>query len=110
MIKGYFEKDRIEKSFRCMKGLLDVDKVRFWLANRVKGHIFVCYLAYLLLSVLEYKLRKLGIKASEAIESMETMYRVYITDQKSKNKFVKTVTISKEILHGETYPRPSRRG
>ena len=96
MIKGYFEKDRIEKSFRCMKGLLDVDKVRFWLANRVKGHIFVCYLAYLLLSVLEYKLRKLGIKASEAIESMETMYRVYITDQKSKNKFVKTVTISKK--------------
>jgi len=96
MVKGYFEKDTVEKSFRCMKGLLEADKVRFWLANRVKGHIFVCYLAYLLLSVLEYKLRKLGIKAAEALETMETMYRVYITDPKSKNKFVKTVVLSKK--------------
>ena len=107
MVKGYFEKDKVEKSFRCMKGLLEVDKVRFWLANRVKGHIFICYLAYLLLSVLEYKLKKLGIKAAEAIETMETMYRVYITDPKSQNKFVKTVTLSKkqEDILREINPR-----
>lgn len=96
MVNGYFEKDKVEKSFRCMKGILEMDKVRFWLANRVKGHIFVCYLAYLLLSVLEYKLKKMGIKATEAIETMESMYRVYITEPKSKNKFVKTVTLSKK--------------
>jgi len=107
MVKGYFEKDKVEKSFRCMKGLLEMDKVRFWLANRVKGHIFVCYLAYLLLSVLEYKLRKTGIKAVDALETMETMYRVYITDLKSKNKFVKTVTLSKkqEDILKEINPR-----
>jgi transposase len=107
MVKGYFEKDKVEKSFRCMKGLLEVDKVRFWLANRVKGHIFVCYLAYLLLSVLEYKLRRIGIKAAEAIETMETMYRVYITDPRSQNKFVKTVTLSKkqEDILREINPR-----
>jgi len=107
MVKGYFEKDKVEKSFRCMKGLLEMDKVRFWLANRVKGHIFVCYLAYLLLSVLEYKLRKIGIKAADALETMETMYRVYITDLKSKNKFVKTVTLSKrqEDILKEINPR-----
>lgn len=96
MVNGYFEKDKVEKSFRCMKSILEMDKVRFWLANRVKGHIFVCYLAYLLLSVLEYKLKKIGIKATEAIETMESMYRVYITEPKSKNKFVKTVTLSKK--------------
>ncbi len=107
MVKGYFEKDKVEKSFRCMKSLLEMDKVRFWLANRVKGHIFVCYLAYLLLSVLEYKLKKIGIKATEAIETMESMYRVYITDSKSKNKFVKTVTLSKkqEDILKEINPR-----
>ncbi|RIJ91577.1 MAG: hypothetical protein DCC43_14210 [Candidatus Brocadia sp.] len=96
MIRGYFEKDTVEKSFRCMKSLLEMDKVRFWLTNRVKGHIFVCYLAYLLLSVLEYRLKKIGIKATEAIETMESMCRVYITDPKSKNRFVKTVTLSKK--------------
>ena len=49
MIKAYFEKDKVEKSFLCLKRLIEMDKVRFWLANRVRGHIFVCYLAYLLL-------------------------------------------------------------
>jgi len=101
MVKGYFEKDRVEKSFRCMKSVLEMDKVRFWLANRVRGHIFVCYLAYLLLSVLEYKLNGTGMTATTALETMSSMYRVYLTDPKSKNKFVKTVTLSKaqeEIL------------
>ena len=101
MVKGYFEKDRVEKSFRCMKSVLEMDKVRFWPASRVRGHIFVCYLAYLLLSVLEYKLNGTGLTATEALETMSSMYRVYLTDPKSKNKFVKTVTLStaqEEIL------------
>lgn len=101
MVRGYFEKDRLEKAFRCMKNFLEMDKVRFWLANRVRGHIFVCYLAYLLLSVLEYKLRGTGMTAIEALETLDSMYRVYLTDPKSKNRFIKTVTMSKaqeEIL------------
>jgi hypothetical protein len=100
IVRGYFEKDRVEKSFRCLKGVLDMDKVRFWLASRVKGHIFVCYLAYLLLSVLSYKLKGITTGA-EALEILKTMYRVYLHDPKSGNKFVKTVTLTKaqeEIL------------
>jgi transposase len=96
MVKAYFEKDKVEKSFRCLKGLIEMDKVRFWLANRVRGHIFVCYLAYLLLSVLEYKLRKIGVKGPEALETLESLYRVYLTDPKSKNQFVKTVALNKK--------------
>jgi len=96
MVKGYFEKDRLEKSFRCLKSFLEMDKVRFWLPNRVRGHIFVCYLAYLLLSVFDYRLKGSGISAINALEMMESMYKVYLTDPKSKNKFVKTVTLSKK--------------
>ncbi len=96
MVKGYFEKDMVEKSFRCLKSFLEMDKVRFWLANRVRGHIFICYLSYLLLSVLEYRLKESGMSAVNALESMESMYKVYLTDPKSKNKFVKTVTLTKK--------------
>ena len=96
MVKAYFEKDKVEKSFRCLKGLIEMDKVRFWLASRVRGHIFLCYLAYLLLSVLEYKLRKIGVKSPEALETLESLYRVYISDPKSNNKFVKTVALTKK--------------
>jgi hypothetical protein len=94
MVKAYFEKDKVEKSFRCLKGLIEMDKVRFWLSNRVREHIFVCYLAYLLLSVLEYKLRRIGVKAPEALEMLDSLYRVYITDPKSNNKFIKTVVLN----------------
>ena len=100
IVRGYFEKDLVEKSFRCLKGVLEMDKVRFWLASRVKGHIFVCYLAYLLLSVLSYKLKGSSTGA-DALEMLKTMYRVYLHDPKSGNKFIKTVTLSKaqeEIL------------
>jgi hypothetical protein len=100
IVRGYFEKDRVEKSFRCLKGVMDMDKVRFWLASRVKGHIFVCYLAYLLLSVLSHKLKG-NPTGAEALEILKTMYRVYLHDPKSGNKFIKTVTLSKaqeEIL------------
>ena len=83
-----------------LKGVLDMDKVRFWLASRVKGHIFICYLAYLLLSILTYKLKGTPTGA-EALEMLKIMYRVYLHDPKSGNKFIKTVTLSKareEIL------------
>lgn len=91
----------MEKSFLCLKDFLEMDKVRFWLANRVRGHIFVCYLAYLLLSVLEYKLWGTEMIAVEALETLDSVCRVYLTDPKSKNRFIKTVTMSKvqgEIL------------
>jgi transposase len=96
MVKGYFDKDRLEKTFRCLKSFLEMDKVRFWLPQRVRGHIFICHLAYLLVSVLDLKLKESGISAIDALETMESMYKVYLSDPKSKNKFVKTVTLSKK--------------
>jgi len=96
MVRGYFEKDRLEKTFRCLKSFLEMDKVRFWLPNRVRGHIFIYYLAYLLVSVLECRLKESGISAEDALETLESMYKVYLTDPKSKNEFVKTVTLSKK--------------
>lgn len=95
-VHGYFEKDRIEKAFRTMKSLLEVDKIRFWMKDKVKAHIFICYLSYLLLSLLDFKLQKIGISATDALKIMETMHRVYITDTKTKNTFIKTVALTKQ--------------
>jgi transposase len=93
-VYAYFEKDRVEKAFRTLKGLLEMDKIRFWLKGKVKGHIFVCYLSYLLMSLLDYKLKATKINATDALELMQSMYKVHISDPKTKNKFVKTVVLS----------------
>ena len=33
--------------------------------------------------------------AVEALKTLDSMYQVYLTDPKSKNRFIKTVTMSK---------------
>jgi transposase len=100
IVRAYFEKDRIEKAFRCMKSLLEMDKIRFWLSERVEAHIFICYIAYLLLSVMDYKLksrfRTSDMNSLRALNLMESMYRVHMHDPKSKTTIVKTVTLSKQ--------------
>ncbi len=100
IVKAYFEKDRIEKAFRCMKSILEVDKIRFWLSERVEAHIFVCYLAYLLLSLLDYLLKKrmniAEMNAVKALDLMKDMYRVHMQDPKTKTKIVKTVTLTEQ--------------
>jgi transposase len=64
MVRLYFDKDLIEKAFRTLKGVTSLRPIRHWLYNRVKAHVFICYLAYLLLSLLQYKLQKYKIQIS----------------------------------------------
>ena len=103
IIKKYFEKDIVEKAFQCLKGVIKIRPVRKWLEKRVRAHVFICYLSYLLLSILNYILEKKGLNMSavEAMEKLETMYKIYLKDAKTKNEFVKTVMlteIQKKIL------------
>ncbi len=97
-VKTYFNKDKIEKAFRTLKGITHIRPVRHWLEQRVKTHIFICYLSYLLLSILDYKLKQASstISAAEALRKLHTVYKVQIADPKSGNTFEKTVTYTKE--------------
>jgi len=55
VIKGYFEKDFIEKVFRTLKTHEEIEPVRHRLEHRVRAYMFVCVLAYRLLSALHFK-------------------------------------------------------
>lgn len=97
MVRLYYDKDIIEKSFRTLKGISNIRPIRFWLSNRVIAHVFICYLSYLLLSVLNLNLKskKINLSPEKAIEELEDMYNIYLSDKKSKNKIAKTVTLRK---------------
>ena len=96
IVKHYFEKDKVEKAFRSMKSVLGLKPIKHWLEERVKSHIFVCYLSYLLISLLETKIKKLDITAISALEKLSTAYKVSLRNKKTKNEFEKIVTLSKE--------------
>lgn len=97
LIRKYFDKDTVEKAFACLKGVIKIRPVRNWIAERVKAHIFICYLSYLLLSILDYKLKKKNVNVTsiEALDQLETMYKIYLKDSKNGNEFVKTVMLTK---------------
>ena len=97
LVRLYFDKDVIEKAFRTLKGVSNIRPIRFWLSNRVKAHVFICYLSYLLLSILNMNLKskKLELSLQEAIDELETMYNVYFSCKKKKVEFSKSVTLNK---------------
>ena len=98
VIKKYFDKDIIEKSFQSLKSTLSIQPVRHWLWRRVKAHIFICYLAYLHLSWMGMLLEKSGISLSpvKALEQLETIYTVKLTDKKTEMSTTRTVPLTKE--------------
>ena len=61
IINSYFEKDYIEKVFRIFKTEEEIEPVRHRLENRVRAYMFVCVLAYRLLSALRFKFVEAGI-------------------------------------------------
>lgn len=96
IVKVYFEKDLVEKAFQNLKGVIALRPIRHWLYDRVEDHIFICYLAYLLLSLLRYKLTKINIGPIEALKELETLYKVYMKDTVKGFEVNKLVKLSKK--------------
>jgi transposase len=96
MLSLYFNKDLVEKAFHSLKGITHLRPVRHWLADRVRAHVFLCYLAYLLLSLLQYRLRPTQFTAESALTELGTMYKVYLRDRKHVLKLSRTVALSKK--------------
>jgi transposase len=96
IIRLYFsDKDVIEKAFQSLKGVVNIRPIRHWLYNRVKAHVFICYLSYLLLSLLKFKLKKIKMSPVQALSELDTLYKVYIRDKKSGFIGSKTVALTK---------------
>lgn len=96
LVRTYFDKDLVEKSFQSLKGVVKLRPIRHWLYNRVIAHVMICYLALLLLSLLKQKLKKLDISPVCALRELETMYKVYGHDSKKEFTFSRTVALSKQ--------------
>ena len=96
LVRIYFDKDIVEKAFHSIKGIVNLRPIRHWLSNRVTAHVFICYLSYLLLSLLKYRLRKTGITPEEALRELASMYKVYLRDSKGVFKISRVVTLTKK--------------
>ena len=62
--------------------------IRYWLDGRVKAHIFICYLSYLLMKTLEHMLKKGGLNKNEdtIFRSGERSYGLLHIDRDEKKQ------------------------
>jgi transposase len=95
IVHTYFDKDVIEKAFRSIKGVVGLQPVRHWLARRVIGHVFICYLSYLLLSLLKYRLRSISLTPQQALRDLDSLYKVYLRDEQNAFRIARVVRFTK---------------
>ena len=94
VVKKYFDKDVVERSFRTMKGDAQLHPIRLWLPKRVNAHIKICYLSMCLLSLIKFRCKKISTSPAEIIQELQTVYKVNLKHSKTKQKFTKVVTLS----------------
>ena len=94
VVKKYFDKDVVERSFRTMKGDAQLHPIRLWLPKRVNAHIKICYLSMCLLSLIKYRCSKISTSPAEIIQELQTVYKVNLKHSKTRQRFTKVVTLS----------------
>lgn len=74
-VKQYKELSEVERGFRSLKDVIEMRPVYHQKESRVRAHIFVAALSFLLERVLEKKLKSAGLNlsAGEALEALNTV-------------------------------------
>lgn len=96
VVKKYFEKDMIERAFKQLKGVLRLRPIRVWLKENVIGHVRICYLAYAILALMNYKLRRLKVSSVDVLESFKQGYKVNLYDKEHDFSWDLTVPLEPE--------------
>ena len=91
---------RVERAFRTLKTPLEIRPVYHWTDRRVRGHVAVCVLAYLLERVLEHKLESAGLKmsAAEALQELSAVHAVEAKLGKKKLVYRTDLTLRQEQI------------
>lgn len=96
VVRTYYEKDIVEKAFKELKNSINLRPIRKYLLSHVKAHIKICYLAYAILSYIQWKLKDKGISVVNALEKLQPVYKVKMRSEKKGFNWSKVVTLSKE--------------
>lgn len=86
-VKKYYERDVVERAFKQLNGVLSIRPVRVWLKEHIQGHVRICYLAYAILALMNYRLKKLHISAVDALNSLKHGYKVNLLDESTQFKW-----------------------
>ncbi len=97
---------RVERSFRELKSTLDLRPIFHWSEPRVRGHVMICVLSYLLECLLRKKLKEQGIECCfkdlmKDLQQIQASYLVYTDGRKriERAKLPGTSYLAFQALH-----------
>lgn len=90
IVRVYFEKDLIERSFRCLKTVLGLGPLYSWIENKINLHLFVCFISYLILNYILLKTKKLNLSIEKILDELKCIHRVEL-----EGGIIKYSTLSK---------------
>ncbi|MDQ1266960.1 MAG: hypothetical protein QG635_2113 [Bacteroidota bacterium] len=93
IVSKYFDKDIVERSFKKIKGPISLHPLNVWKLENIKTHIKICYMAYAILSYIDWKVKSIGLTGIEALNTLQGGYKVYIDYGDGKSPLEKVVTI-----------------
>lgn len=88
---GYKTLWEVEDAFREVKDFIKVRPIYHYNDERVKGHIFICFLAYLLEKLLERKLEDHGLFMSPR-KALQTLFPIKVVISELGGQKIKKVT------------------
>ncbi len=87
IVTTYFQKDRVEKAFRYLKGDASIAPVRYQLPGRVEAYLsVVCFISYLIISAILWKMdvSDLEISYEDLVEKTSKIHEVTMTSRGSQ--------------------------
>jgi transposase len=75
-LRTYRAKDGVEKGFQVFKGPISIRPIWHRKDNRVRAHVFICFLAYLLWCLLDEKLMRKLAKRYSVQRALQILHRV----------------------------------
>ncbi len=86
IVNAYKQLMRVEMAFRCLKDVLEIRPVYHWREDRVKAHVYICVISYLIHTVIEYLLKRNGIQisADTFLERINRVKLITLTDKAHK--------------------------
>jgi hypothetical protein len=83
---------RVERAFRTLKSPLELRPVRHWTEPRIRGHVVVCFLAFLIRTALERRLFEDGDVEASFSQVLDALNQVQEVDLSVKGVPLRLVT------------------
>jgi transposase len=104
----YFQRDEIEKAFRCLKGVLSLGPIRYQRPERIDAYLTIVFLAYLLRTIVKFRLKNANIDMSVdlAVDELKNLTLVeYSYKGKVRGKLTRATKKQEKITYERDWCR-----